>query len=278
MPIEGLNFDEEMEKATAAPEAKAEAAGLTKVRYFTDAGIKQVEALLKKIRTDKEMYKDEVDELVNDSEYAKEMPGGYKIDRERKFETKKDLCEYFVPLFGSEFLEANRKNLGLWTWLALAYYNQFVKNKGSVKHIGADACWIYDPQVYRFGRRHYVAGSIYLYRDIVKTSQFGLNAIEMLFLTPPTEFGRLIDALTNVEESIRTPAFFYAAIMLYYDAESKKHFKKTAIKQDGAGSVRQLIRVLQQLMETHDFFAQEDASLVLECLPAQFNQFNTKES
>lgn len=278
MPIEGLNFDEEMEKVAAEQNTESEGVGLTEVRYFTDVGIEQVAALLKKIRTDKELYKDDVEELVNDPEYTKKLSGSYKIDRAHAFETKKDLCEYFMGIFDSESLEANRKNAGLWTWLALAYYSQFVKNKSSVKQMGADACWIYNPVVYRFGRRHYVAGSMYLYRDVVKTGQIGLNAIEMLFLTPPTEFGRFIDALTNVEESIRTPAFFCAAIMLYYDAESRKHFKKMSIKQDGAGSVRQLIRVLQQFMETHDFFAQEDASILLDCLPSQFDQFKKKES
>ena len=73
MPIEGLNFDEEMEKVAAEQNTESEGVGLTEVRYFTDVGIEQVAALLKKIRTDKELYKDDVEELVNDPEYTKKL-------------------------------------------------------------------------------------------------------------------------------------------------------------------------------------------------------------
>lgn len=272
MPIEGLNFDEVMAIQNGGPEEKGEAVGLTKVRKFTDAGIKQVEALLKKIRTDKEMYKDEVDELVNDPEYAREMPGGYKIDCELKFETKKDLCEYFVPLFGSEFLEANRKNTGLWTWLALAYYNQFVKTVKGVVKLTSNARWVFDHDNYRLAVRHLVAGPVYLYKDFYDTSD---EVKDMLFFSPPREFGGFIDAITYKMEGVRMPALMQAAAGLYYDHESSKRIKKGATSQDKPGTVRELLRVISQLAQTRDFYSAKDAKELLRILPSQFDRFKS---
>lgn len=274
MPIEGLNFDEVMAAQNGVPEEKAEATGLTKVRYFTKEGIEQVEQLLKKIRTDKEMYKDEVDELVNDPEYAKEMPGGYKIDRERKFETKKDLCEYFVPLFGSEFLEVNRKNVGLWTWLALAYYNQFVKTvKGAVK-LTSNARWIFSPNNFQDGRRHYIAGNIYLYLDI---KEAGVAAINM-FLTagPVTQFNTITDIMTHVQVGMQSPAVMRVAAELYYDPKMATCIKRGATSGNKPGSARQLTRVIPQFSETWDFYNVDTAADLWNKLPSQFDLFKSK--
>lgn len=270
MPIGGLNFDEVMAAQNGAPEEKAETTGLTKVRYFTKEGIEQVEQLLKKIRADKEMYKDEVDELVNDPEYAKEMPGGYKIDREHKFETKKDLCEYFVPLFGSEFLETNRKNVGLWTWLALAYYKQFVKTVKGVVKLTSNARWVFDHDNYRLAVRHLVAGPVYLYEDFCETSD---EVKDMLFSSPPKEFGAFIDAITYKMEGTRMPALMQVAAYLYYDPTSSKRIKKGATLQHNPGTVRELLRVIAQFAQTRDFYSVNDADELLHILPKQFDKF-----
>ena len=250
------------------------------VRSFTEDGLAKVAELLKTIRADGQLHRKEVEDLLVDPQYAKPLAadpqqggllaGDFAIDRDRVFATKLDLCQYFTALFDNAFLEAHRKDAGLWTWLALAYYPQFVKTKNGIAKLSADACWVFNPQIFRFGRRHFIAGTVYLYRD---TKDSGAAAVDMLFSRPPTEFGRFIDALTNVEESIRSPAFFATAIRLYYDSGSKGNYKPAAIDQNGAGSVRQLIRVLQQFAETYDFSAASDADAVCSLLPDQFDRF-----
>ncbi len=270
MPIEGLNFDEVMAAQNSEAAANPAETGHAEVRCFTNDGLVQVEQLLKKIRADKELYKDEVDDLVNDPEYTKKMPSSYKIDLERKFETKKDLCEYFVPLFGSEFLEANRKNSGLWTWLALAYYKHFVKTvKGAVK-LSANDCWIYHPISNRFARRHFVAAPIYLYMDVPKMDE-GIEGL--VFSRPVTEFNKLLDYLTNVSDSIRTPSYLAVASGLYYDPNSSAKYKKGCLSLSTKGNVFQYTRVLQQFRETYDFSVAEDSGRVWKLLPSQFDYF-----
>lgn len=272
MPIEGLNFDEEMEKVAAEQNTDSEEAGLTEVHYFTDAGIEQVEALLKKIRTDNELYKEEVDDLVDDPEYAKKLTGSYKIDRAHSFETKKDLCEYFMGIFNSEFLEANRKNAGLWTWLALAYYSQFVKTVKGVVKLASSARWIYDHDNYRLSVRHLVAGPVYLYQDFYDTSD---EVKDMLFFTSPKEFGGFIDAITYKMEGTRMPALMQAAANLYYDPVSPKRIKRGVTSQDKPGTVRELLRVVSQLAQTRDFYNASDAVELLRILPLQFDRFKS---
>ena len=272
MPIEGLNFDEEMEKVAAEQNTESEGVGLTEVRYFTDVGIEQVAALLKKIRTDKELYKDDVEELVNDPEYTKKLSGSYKIDRAHAFETKKDLCEYFMGIFDSESLEANRKNAGLWTWLALAYYSQFVKAVKGVVKLASNARWIYDHDNYRLSVRHLVAGPVYLYQDFYDTSD---EVKDMLFFTSPKEFGGFIDAITYKMEGTRMPALMQAAADLYYDPVSPKRIKKGVTSQDKPGTVRELLRVVSQLAQTRDFYNASDAVELLRILPLQFDRFKS---
>lgn len=268
--LKPVSFEELMGGAAAAPTPSAlPDDNLTQVCVFTKDGLAEVAKLLKTIRTDKTLHKQEVEDLLDDPQYAKPLTG-HTIDRGRIFKTKLELCEYFTSIFDNAFLESHRKDSGLWTWLALAYYPQFVKTKKDVTTLSADACWIFDPNIYRYGRRHYVAGALYLYRDV---KEAGAAAIDMLFNRPVVEFGRMIDALTNVEDSIRTPVFFGAALKLYYDPAKAKRYRSAAIDQDGAGSVRQLTRVVQQLRETFDLSEVADIDRLYALLPMQFEKF-----
>lgn len=255
-------------------EPKAETSpNLIPVRRFNDAGKKRVLEILEQVRTQNDLFMDEVEELLTDPEYTEEIAESYRIDPTRIFHTKLDLCRYFTEeVFPDSFIESatTRADTGLWTWLAIAYYTQFVKKGKDVVRVNADCCWVYNSDDYRFGRRHYVAGAVYLYRDV---KPFGGDALTLLFTPPPTEFGRLVDAMTNVRDSIRTPAFFGAAVKLYYDSSKKSKYSSAAINQNGPGSIRQLTRVLQQFRETYDFVGADSVMAFCDRLPAQFDAF-----
>lgn len=276
-----LDFAAKMAARRAAAEATmrktdvavVENPNLISVRRFNKSGIKRLEELLADVRRDKQLYDDEMAELLTDPEYSEEIKEPYKIDPTRVFATKLELCKYFVDeVFPSTYLESSdvRNDSGLWTWIALAYYKQFAKKVKDIVRLNADSCWVFNPFDYRFGRRHYVAGSVYLYLDV---REFGADALDMLFLPPPTEFGRLIDAMTNVRDSVRTPAFLGVALSLYFDASKKTKYASAAIDQNGPGSIRQLTRVIQQFRETYDFTSSDSVDVLRDKLPSQFDQF-----
>ena len=268
-----FDFDAVMSETVSAATSESttgKQAGLTPVRYFTKAGIEQVEELLKTIRTDKTLHNDDVEALLEDPMYAKELAGDYKIDRSRTFATKLELCDYFIPLFGKDFLERNRKNAGLWTWLALAYYQQFVKTKKDVVSVTANARWIYDIDDFQNGRRHYIAGTLNLF---LQTMSMSVGVQKMFFSAPPTEFSKLADVLTRVTIVAQSPAVLQVAGWLYYDPKTKKRFKVGAGVEGRKGSVFELARVVRQLGSTWDFFDLCAADLLWEKLPKQFDEF-----
>ena len=152
----------------------------------------------------------------------------------------------------------------------MAYFKQFVKTKNNVLEIASDARWIYAGSNYRLVRRHFIAGALYLYVDI---KDCGTTTIDMLMGSAPVEFGRMIDALTTVEDSIRNPAFLAVAAKLYYDADTKSHYKKGATDQGKPGSVRQLTRLFKQYGLTYDFIDSTDVEEIYEMLPGQFDRF-----
>lgn len=268
--IKPLDFAAAMAAQASVPKETPQDDGLCEVRAFTPEGIAQAEALLKKMRTDRQPCPDEVSELLEDPQYSRSLDPVLKIDRNRDFATKRELCEYFTEVFSEAFLRENRKNAGLWTWLAFAYFPLFVKKtKGGAK-IASNPRWIYDFEAYRLSVRHYIAGPLYLWIDFHSADA---AAQDMLFSTPPAEFGGFIDAITYKMEGTRIPATMQVAAWLYYDARNPKRLKKGATAQDKPGTIRELLRVVSQFTQTRDFHGIGDATEMWRILPAQFAAF-----
>lgn len=245
---------------------------LTPVKYFTKDGLVEAARLLKQIRTDNTLHGQDVEDLINDPQYTKTLAGGYTIDRAKVFATKLELCEYFTHIFNDAFLDEHRKDEGLWTWIALAYYKQFVKTVKGTVNLTSNARWIFDHDNYRLSVRHLIAGPIYLYQDFYDTSK---EVKDMLFFSSPKEFGGFIDAVTYKMEGTRMPALMQAAASLYYDPVSPKRIKRGVTSQDKPGTVRELLRVISQLAQTRDFYEVKDAPELLRILPPQFDRFKS---
>lgn len=268
--IKPLDFAAAMEARTSVLREAPQDDGLSEVRGFTTEGIAQVETLLKKMRTDRQPCPDEVSELLEDPQYSHPLDSSVRIDKNKDFATKRELCEYFTEVFSESFLQENRKNAGLWTWLAFAYFRLFVKKtKGGVK-IAANPRWVYDFENYRLSVRHYIAGPLYLWSDFHSADA---SVQDILFSTPPVEFGAFIDAITYRMEGTRIPATMQVAAWLYYDARNSKRLKKGATAQDKPGTIRELLRVVSQLTQTRDFYGIDDARMLWSILPKQFEAF-----
>ncbi|MBR4353975.1 MAG: hypothetical protein IKP97_01605 [Kiritimatiellae bacterium] len=243
---------------------------MIRIRAFNSAGIAAVRQLLIDIRTDNAIYADRAKAILNNPNYTSQLKDDIQIDLERSFETKMDLIKYFDSVFDEDKLHKYKKNVGLWTWLAIAYYKQFLKTKKDVLEVAADCCWVYDPDEYRFARRHFVAGTVYLHNDFKCINQDG---IEVFFAGAPNTFGGFIDAITYREEFARIPAMLQIAVWLYHDPSSTKKVKSGATNQKKPGTVRELTRMADQFAMTYDIFSADDASKLWKLLPAQFDRF-----
>ncbi|MBR4615764.1 MAG: hypothetical protein IKO55_09170 [Kiritimatiellae bacterium] len=259
----------------SASAAQAEPSNPVTVKYFTSKGIEQAEALLKKMRLEKKALPGEVDDLIDDPQFTHAFPGDFEADLAKPFPTKLELCEYFSSLFPEDTLEENRKNAGLWTWLAFAYFRQLVKTTRRIKDIPANSRWIYDCDNDRYWVRHFIAGPLYLYRDF---HSMGEPLKEILFFSPPSEFGKFIDEMSNKPEGTRLPVTMQTAVRLYYDANAARRVKKGATTHKKPGSISELLRVVAQLAETRDFYGAADADELWKLLPKQFDAFKGEEA
>ncbi len=241
-----------------------------KIRRFNKVGIVAVRQFLARIRVDNNPYPNEAKELLSNSLYSESVKDAPKVDLEEPFPTKIAMINYFNRTFAGDFFAKHQKDSGIWTWLAIAYYKQFLKSKNNILQVATDCCWVFDPDEYRFSRRHFVAGTMYLYRDFSNAVSEGL---EMFFAGEPYLFGGLLDAITYKEEFARIPAMLQTAVWLYYKPDSVKKVKPGAATQDKPGTIRELARMADQFAMTYDIFNAEDAGKLWNLLPAQFDKF-----
>ena len=277
--IKPFDFDAAMSTGALAAATEAgtppnvqdiSASALTTVRAFRPQGIDQAVALLKKMRSENDVCKTEQEELLEDPQATEIVSGSFKIDRERTFTTKLELCEYLTSVFGDEFIENNRSNSGLWTWLAFAFSGQFLKSRRDILEVASNPRWIYDRGNYRYSIRHFIAGTLYLYHDF---HAIGDDVKDMLFSSSPREFGRLVDAMTYKMEGTRSPVAVKMIAKLYYDPSVSRKFKSGAVSQDKPGTIRELLRVISQIGMTRDFYSADDADELWRILPGQFDGF-----
>lgn len=245
-----------------------------KIRSFNDAGVGQARIILEMARRDNISHINEIDQLLDDPEYTNKPISDSIISspicRDFEFSSKQSLIDYFAKILTPKFLDDNRKNANLWTWLALAFYDQLMKSAHDVVRIASAARWIYDPDNYRLSMRHFIAGPIYLAHDLYATSK---EVKDILFCSPVKEFGGFIDAVTYKMEGTRLPASMQVAARLYYDPQSENCLKRGAVSQNRKGSIRELLRVISHFAQTYDFYGVEDAQSLWDLLPSQFDAF-----
>ena len=277
--VKTINFKEVMaaraqQRASATstpaetPSAYVDPEATLAVRSFTPEGIGHVMDLLRQMRIEGTVLQEDVEELVKDIEYTTVVDENLKINPDKVFATKLELCEYFTKVFTPDFLATHRRDKGLWTWLAMVYFKQFVKTKNNIAKIFADARWVFEPINYRFARRHFIAGTVYLFQSIGGN---GDDVNDMFFSGKVNELSRFVDVLTYLPECVRNPSFLLVAVKLYYDPFLKAKVKRGAFNKGNAWSLWQYLRVYQQLSETHDFSDKEDMDKLMSILPKQFN-------
>lgn len=243
---------------------------IVKVRKFNELGLIKVRELLSAIRSDNDLHTDEMKSLLLDPVFTKSFKDTPEVDLDKTFASKMEMIDYFSPILTGDILDRYQKDAGFWTWLAIAYFKQFLKSKTSISKLATDYCWVFEPDEYRYFRRHFVAGTMYLHRDFGHAVSEGL---EMFFAGAPYSFGGLLDAITYKEEFARIPAMLKIAVWLYYDPNSASKVKPGAANQNKPGTIRELTRMADQFAMTYDIFNAEDAGKLWNLLPSQFDRF-----
>lgn len=235
-----------------------------KVRRFYDNGIRQMGQYLDLLTTEEpQPYPDD---LLTDSTFTEIIDEEIEIEK-RSFTNRFKVGEYFNTVFDDADIEDIERDRGLWSWLALFYFDEFcnIDSEGNPKP-GERARWI--PEVWNFRKyyRHLLAGPYRIYNTYREDPEIALA----LLCTPPYQPGEVVEQLTSRQELVTNSSIIEAATKLYVDNKGESHKRGAAGK--GPGSARRLADIIAQLDLTWDLYSM-DADEILDMLPSEFDRF-----
>jgi hypothetical protein len=198
-----------------------------------------------------------------------------QIDQ-RSFSNRFSFGEYLVERLAPLDRRQISRDHGLWSWLALYYFDQLCPPGTSVKDISAAEAYILSAK-YNF--RDY-------YRHLVRTpwmvvSDHGRFAKVLLIPAsagkgiPLGVRGEIIEQLASRQAILRNRRIIEAAYRLYWDENSEKPRRGAAGKKDANGPPRRLGIVLRQLDLTLDLDVVDPARLV-QILPREFAKWRER--
>ena len=245
-----------------------------KMRRFTSAGLEMAKQYLEAVKESVDVENVTLNgqpftrsELISSPAYSDAIPAlsDLDLDETRVFDTTFAFCEYFDSLIHDHNPQTYREDVGFWTWLAMLYLPRLLSVKDSKVNIGEQSRLIYSPENYQRQYRHLLAGPYYLY-GLYRATPDLCKAV----------MWHRIDVHPDITEQVvsrydfsHNPAYMAIVNMIYFD--DNKH-KVRRVNRKGPTSPRNLVRVIDQLAMTRDFFDVKDAKSLIAILPKEFSK------
>lgn len=230
---------------------------MTKLRRLTAKGIDELRKFLQEIRDGAEFHASPA--ILYADEYSQRVARPVEIEA-RTFGSKYEAAEYLAGVLAD--LPAAADDVGLWSWLALFYFDQLspVDAEGR-RRPREDYHYIPDHSGWH-KERHLLAGPCRL---------FGLHRENArLLLHPPVhQHGAFVYDLGFRRDLITNRGLIAAIDLLYWDPKRKRP-KRGATTASRPGNLRRLIAVVQQLDFNYDLYGMR-AEEILELLPPEFD-------
>jgi hypothetical protein len=185
----------------------------------------------------------------------------------RTFGSRLEAAKYLDEQFSTAELTDVERDVGLWSWLALFYFDELCPADSSgARRPGERARYI--PEAANFQRyyRHLLAGPYRIFRAHRRAPEKALAVL----CQPLNRPGDLVEQLASRQELVTNSAIMEVATVLYVDAATGKPKRGSQTKTVGA--VRRLADVLSQFDVTWDLYSTQLGEL-LGILPAEFNRF-----
>lgn len=239
-----------------------------KMRRFTDAGIAAVRELLPQIKTVDDLARAEA--LATNDDLAKPIDelASLDLDEKRVFPTTFAFCEYFHSLIKDHKPLTYRTDVGFWTWLAMVYVRQLVREDSAggvdVKEQGR---LVFD-SVFRQSHRHLLSSPYYVYHFYADDP----NVCKAVLWNKLPVRGDLQEYILSRQVIVQTPALMQTVTSLYFDDDTQEI--KPGAGSKGPGTPRRYVVAVDQFGLTKDFYHKNDADEFMRILPAEFDVFN----
>lgn len=240
-----------------------------KLRRFNDDGIARVRQVLPEIEKTGNL---DVSALIADEKLAIAIPelDSVDLDPDRTFPTTFAFCEYFHSLMKDHHPLNYRTDVGFWTWLAMVYLKQLVKNGTKGLRIGDLTRYIPRPNSYQDYYRHLLAGAymIYAQYDLAGNARI----CKALLWKDMDMYGDVYEQIASRQSLVQNPAVVDLLNHLYFDEGNQTLKPKSG--GDYPGAARRLVVTMDQLGMTRDFFNLTDVREMLHVLPPEYDHFN----
>lgn len=229
------------------------------LRRLNSDGINRFKAFLVDLRKDRTLTPDL--SILNDSTTSDFVARGIELDRPG-FTTKKQAAEYLHIRLKALHHPNLFRDAGLWSWLALYYFDDVCPYIDGKRKPVADPHYILDANDYRRSYRHLLATPVRIQDAMPDHNRIYLNA-------PVPTHGDLMESTMSRLYIIRIPAVRETIDRLYFDTE-RDSIKRGALTRTRRGNLRdRLTTRIQQLSMTYDVSAMSGDQLI-EALGSEF--------
>jgi hypothetical protein len=237
----------------------AERRRMTRLRSLNSRGIDEFRGFLQRIRDGEEFQANPAILYLDD--YSQRLPRPIEI-APRTFASKFEAAEYLAGVLAD--VPAPADDIGLWSWLALFYFDQLSPiDAGGKRRPREDYHYIPSTETSGWKRgRHLLAGPYKLYTLHRRNAR--------LLLHPPVhQHGAFIYDLGFRRDLITNKGLIEAIDLLYWDMKRNRP-KRGATTPSRPGNLRRLIAVIQQLDFNYDLYGMR-ADEILHVLPPEFD-------
>ena len=235
-----------------------------RLRMLTQDGLREFHEYLSRVRAGSE--EEPPFDILWSATFSSSASVRVEISPEREFTDRLDFGLYLDSLL-ADMPEEETDVGGLWTWLALYYFDRLCPKRSGVHRVLADHRYVLPletgAQDYRRYYRHLVATPSRLVRMHGPLARAFLR-------TPLHVHGDYAEQLAARQEIVSNPAVVEAADRLFYSEEGSGGLKVGAVDRSRPGNVRRLIALMQQLDLTYDLYGMT-ADDIISLLPDEFD-------
>lgn len=201
--------------------------------------------------------------LLSDDTFSEQTELSIDIEENRRFDSRFQMGVYLVELFSDVEKTSIIGDHGLWTWLALVWFEQLCPLTGGKMSPYAVENYSFSNS---FGRR--TRHAVYMTWNLVDL--YGEDVRFMLCKEPNTR-GEITEQLMGTQDILYSDAVIRVASLLYLD-EKTGMFKRGAAARKSAGCIARYIKVIKQLKVNYDMYSISKAQLA-SLLPDEFSRF-----
>jgi len=206
-------------------------------------------------------------EILTDAAMSEQLSAAHLEVEPRAFANRFEAAEYFDDVFSSSGVTDIERDVGLWAWLTLFYFDQVCPPDSRGRRAPGDmARYIPDPDNFRKYYRHLLAGPYRLFRAHFKNPM----AVWALLCGTLHQPGEIVEQLCSRQEIVTNHCLMVAITVMYIDPETRR--PKRGPGGSGAGSARRLPKVLNQFDVTWDLYSMTPMQ-ILKMLPQEFDRW-----